>query len=93
MDLKIEKVEELAKLSIAETEKEEFGNELNQVLGFFNQIKAANTNSNLEPLFNPNQEEFEGREDEVIAFEEAPDALLSNAPDKLGRLFKTPPIV
>ena len=89
----IEKVAKLAKLSLNESEKDGWCNDLNNVLGFFNQLKAANINSNLEPLVNPTDVEFSAREDRVEAFSESPEKLLSNAPETQGRLYKTPPIV
>lgn len=92
MARQVERVAKLAKIQLSAAEKDSFAIDFQQILNFFNQIKAADTH-NLEPLINPNAEEFFAREDEACPFSGAPDVFLSNAPLTQGRLFKTPPVV
>ena len=88
----VEKIARLARIHLTPDEKARFAEEFNNILNYFNQLKAANTD-NMEPLLNPHATDFFSRQDEVQPFAGAPDVLLANAPSVQGRLYKTPPVV
>ena len=58
---------------------------------YFEQIAQVNTDG-IEPLITPTDIETFWREDEVIQ-ELTPEEILENAPDKIGNLFRVPPVI
>jgi aspartyl-tRNA(Asn)/glutamyl-tRNA(Gln) amidotransferase subunit C len=87
----IEHIAKLARLKVTADEAVEYGDQLTKVLAHFQQISKINT-ENIEPLVTPSEIEFYLRED-VSSAELKTEAMLENAPDKAGNLFKVPPVV
>ena len=87
----IEHIAKLARLHISDTEAQEFSQQLSKALGYFEQISKVNT-SGIEPLVTPSEMEVYWRED-VVKKELSAEELVANAPEKVGNLFKVPPVV
>jgi len=87
----IENIAKLARLKVSPEEAVEYGDQLTKVLAHFQQIAKINT-ENVEPLVTPSEIEFFLRED-VAGQDLKTEAMLENAPDKAGNLFKVPPVV
>jgi len=87
----IEHIAKLARLKVTAEEAVEYGDQLTKVLAHFQQISKINT-ENVEPLVTPAEIEFYLRDD-VSVSELKTEAMLENAPDKAGNLFKVPPVV
>lgn len=88
-------IAKLARLKIDPKEAAYYGEQLSKVLNHFDQISKIDT-TNVEPLISPleidffNDEMFsEDRVENLFTTEE----MLANAPDKMGNLFKVPPVV
>ncbi len=87
----IAKIALLARLEISPEKVKEHAEQLPRVLKHFEQIAQVKTEG-VEPLITPTEIEVYWREDEVIR-ELTPDEILSNAPDKVGNLFRVPPVI
>jgi aspartyl-tRNA(Asn)/glutamyl-tRNA(Gln) amidotransferase subunit C len=87
----IQKIALLARLEISSEKAKEHAVQLQRVLKHFEQIAQVNTEG-VEPLITPTEIEVYWREDEVIQ-ELTPDEILANAPDKIGHLFRVPPVI
>ena len=87
----IEHIAKLARLQVSESEAQEFSTQLSKALGYFEQISKVSTQG-VEPLVTPTEIESFWREDGVKKTLSA-DELVANAPDKVGNLFKVPPVV
>jgi aspartyl-tRNA(Asn)/glutamyl-tRNA(Gln) amidotransferase subunit C len=86
----VEKVSRLARLKLTEEELAAVAKQLSVVLENFEQIAQVNTDGIL-PLLTPTDMPFAPREDVVEASES--DKMLSNAPEKSGRVLKIAPVV
>ena len=92
MDRKtVEKIADLARLELTETEISDYSEQLTHVMEYFDQIQAADT-TGVKPLYNPAPSEEGGRSDLHVSSLGA-DELLSNAPDRSGNLFRVPNVV
>lgn len=87
----IENVAKLARLQISESEAEEFAKQLSEALDHFEKISLLDT-SGIEPMITPTEIESYLRED-VVEQRYSADEMMANAPDKMGHLFKVPPVV
>lgn len=87
----IEHIAKLAKLQVSDQEANEFSEQLSKALGFFNQISAVET-AGVEPMVSPTQIETFWRED-VASREATSEEMIANAPDKVGNLYKVPPVI
>lgn len=87
----IENIARLARLEVAPSQIEEYSTQLSVVMNHFEQITEINTNG-IEPLVTPAEIELFWRDDEVIA-ELSAEEILANAPDKMGNLFRVPPVI
>lgn len=87
----IERIAKLAKLHVSDQEAQEFSEQLSKALGYFDQISKVDTKG-VEPLISPTQIEGFWRED-VAAKEFSTEEMIANAPEKVGSLFKVPPVV
>jgi aspartyl-tRNA(Asn)/glutamyl-tRNA(Gln) amidotransferase subunit C len=85
------KAAHLAKISISEQEAEVFSSQMGRALEYFKEIQSIDT-SGVEPLFSPFEEQMNLREDLVAPSIEA-EEILSQAPDRVGQLFRVPPAV
>lgn len=89
MDIK--KVAELARLQISEQEETLYDQQLSSIVNYFVELEAIETKG-IEPMVTPVDLEPYWREDKkesTLTTDEA----LKNAPEKMGNLFKVPPVV
>ena len=84
-------IAKLARLQISENEAKVYSEQLTKALGFFEQISRVSTDG-VEPLVTPTDIHSFWREDSSKN-EYTPEEIVANAPDKLGNLFKVPPVV
>jgi aspartyl-tRNA(Asn)/glutamyl-tRNA(Gln) amidotransferase subunit C len=87
----VEKIAQLAKLKFSEEEKVKLQKDMNQVLGYIEQLNELDL-TDVEPLENINETENVMREDEVkpwLTTEEA----LKNSPAKTQKFFKVPKVI
>lgn len=81
------KLAQLAKLHIADDEVTKFQNEIETILGYVEQLQAADV-SNLVPTSQVTGLENVMRKDEVVDYGVSPDELLKNAPATSDGLIK-----
>jgi aspartyl-tRNA(Asn)/glutamyl-tRNA(Gln) amidotransferase subunit C len=86
----IDQLAKLARLNLAEGEKDELVNDLGRILQFVDQLKEEDT-KNVEPLIFLNPEGT-CREDKSISTISREEALL-NAPEKNSEFFKVPKVI
>ena len=86
----VEKVAHLARLKLTDAEVLAVAEQLSAVLENFEQIAKVDT-KNVIPLVTPTDMTQHLRADISEAVDS--EKMLSNAPDKSGRLFKVPPVV
>lgn len=86
----VEKVSRLARLKLTEAELKAFSEQLSAVLRNFEQIAKVDT-KDVVPLVTPTDISVHLRPD--VAEPTDGEKMLSNAPEKSGRLFKVPPVV
>lgn len=87
----VEKIAQLAKLKFSDEEKVKLQKDMNQVLGYIEQLNELDL-TDVEPLENINETENVMREDEAkpwLTTEEA----LKNAPAKTQKFFKVPKVI
>lgn len=87
----VEKVSHLARLALTESEIVAYAQQLSAVLESFEKLSQVGT-ENVAPLITPSEIALMMREDQVLN-EVDSEALLENAQEKSGRLFKVPPVV
>ena len=87
----VNKVASLAQLRLSEEEALEISQQLSKALENFNAISSISTQG-VEPLVTPSPVQQYLRPDRVEKEVET-EALLANAPSRLGNLFKVPPVV
>lgn len=87
----LEHIAKLARLHVTEAEAAEFSQQLNKAMGYFEQISTVNTEG-VEALVTPIEVDPTWRDDQVKR-EFTPEEMTANAPDKIGNLFKVPPVV
>lgn len=87
----VEKVAKLARLSLTREECMELAQQLSSVLSHFESVSKVKTDG-VEPLVTPTDMEQFWREDESKTWADSETAL-ANAPERVGQLFKVPPVV
>lgn len=87
----LEHIATLARLQLTDKEATELSEQLSKVLGHFEQISQIKTEG-VEPMVTPSEIQAFWREDELKK-EFTADEMTQNAPDRLGHLFKVPPVV
>jgi aspartyl-tRNA(Asn)/glutamyl-tRNA(Gln) amidotransferase subunit C len=87
----IEHIAKLSRLEVSEKQAQEYSEQLSKILGYFEQISKVDT-KNVEPLVTPADIEAFWREDAVVKTNSA-EEMVQNAPEKIGNLFKVPPVV
>lgn len=85
------KVAQLARLNLSNAEADDYEQQFNKILTYFETIAQANTD-NVEPLVTPVAIETYLRED-IVVKENTVEEILQNAPATQGNLFKVPPVV
>lgn len=87
----IEHIAKLARLQVSEADAAKYSDDLSKALKNFEQISKIETNG-VEPLLTPSEIQAFWRED-AAKKEFTAEEMTANAPDKLGNLFKVPPVV
>jgi aspartyl-tRNA(Asn)/glutamyl-tRNA(Gln) amidotransferase subunit C len=87
----VEHIAHLSRLEVSEKQAQEFSEQLSKILGYFEQISKVDT-KNVEPLVTPSEIESFWREDAVVRVNSA-EEMVQNAPERVGNLFKVPPVV
>lgn len=87
----VEKVATLARLTVAEQDKERLAGELTNIIGFVEQLGEVDT-SGVEPISNVIEDTALLREDQVTGGDE-PERVLVNAPDRVQDFFAVPKVV
>ena len=86
----VEKVAQLSRLKLSGDELLMVQSQLSAVLENFEQISQVDT-TGIVPLLSPSDITQTLRHDGVEKFDS--EKILANAPEKVGRLFKVPPVV
>ena len=89
--INVQKVAKLARLELNQEEESKFEPQLNAIFKYFEELSKVNTEG-VEPLVTPSEIELVFREDEKV-LTQSPEEALQNAPEKMGHLFKVPPVV
>jgi aspartyl-tRNA(Asn)/glutamyl-tRNA(Gln) amidotransferase subunit C len=87
----VARVAVLARLRLTPEEETEFTEQLDQILGYMDQLNRLDT-ANVDPFRHPTGTANALRDDRVTNRPD-PDTLLSNAPDRDGTFFKVPKIL
>lgn len=87
----IEHVAKLAKLQMSAEEAQKYSEQLSKALAYFEQISKVDTKG-IEPLVTPSQLEAFWRPDEAHK-ELSAEEIVANSPERMGNLFKVPPVV
>jgi aspartyl-tRNA(Asn)/glutamyl-tRNA(Gln) amidotransferase subunit C len=86
--VEVEHVARLARLELSENEKEEFTDQLNEILNFVEQLNKVNT-SGIEPTAHAIPLSNVYRSDSIKPSLDS-ELALSNAPDRIDNFFKVP---
>ena len=87
----VKKVAKLAKIKTSETEETKLIVELNNILGWVDELKKVNTDKT-EPMLSVFNESMVMREDKAIS-EISNDSVLKNAPETKSGFFVVPKVV
>ncbi len=87
----IENIAKLARLEINSEKVEAYSKQLSVAMEYFEQITKVKTDG-VEPMVTPTEIEDFWREDVVIQNLTA-EEIVQNAPDKVGNLFRVPPVI
>jgi len=87
----VSRVADLARLSLSTEEVQRLATQLSVVLQHFDQVAKVATDG-IEPLVTPTDVLEFRRDDKVHPWANA-EAATQNAPEKVGNLFKVPPVV
>jgi len=86
------RISKLAKLHLTSEELEVYARQLSAILDYFQQTSEVDTQG-VKPLGTPIDVHFHEREDQVEKFPGGIEGILGNAPDRVGNLFRVPPVV
>jgi aspartyl-tRNA(Asn)/glutamyl-tRNA(Gln) amidotransferase subunit C len=89
MDVK--KVAQLSQLAITDQEAKLFEEQMTAILQYFNELEAVDTEGVM-PLVTPTDMVPVWREDQAKLWPDR-DLALDQAPERMGHLFKVPPVV
>ena len=87
----VRKVSKLAKIKINEKEETKLIEELNNILGWVDELKKVNTEE-IEPMLSVFNESMVMRKDEVLS-ETSDELVLKNAPESKSGFFVVPKVV
>ena len=87
----VRKVASLARLRISESDLEKYGNQLNKIIGFVEQLNEVKTDG-VEPLPSPVDIALTLRQD-AVTDGNCQDAVLSNAPEAVEGFYVVPKVV
>ena len=88
-------IAKLARLKIMPSEASHYGDQLAKVLNHFDQISKIDT-THIEPMISPLEAVYfsdSNMREDVAQSNFTAEQILENAPDKMGNLFKVPPVV
>ena len=88
---KVRKVSKLAKIKINEKEESKLIEELNNILGWVDELKKVDTEQ-IEPMLSVFNESMVMRKDEVFS-ETSDELVLKNAPESKSGFFVVPKVV
>lgn len=91
----VKKIAHLARLSITADEEKRFGEQMSSIFKHFEEIASIDT-SNVAPLVTPTDMKLVFRADKLPERQDVAHSVedaMKNAPEKLGNLFKVPPVV
>lgn len=91
MSIDVKEVATLARLKLTEEWEPKVEEQLKQVMSYFQQLQAVDTKL-VEPMVTPVEIDMMMREDKVIVTPDL-EEVLEQAPEKMGRLYKVPPVV
>lgn len=81
----------LSRLSVSSEEQSLFARQFGDILGYMDVLAQVDTSA-VEPMYNPVQHAFSGREDTAARRRER-EEILANAPEADGEYFMVPKIV
>ncbi len=87
----VDRIAELARLDLTDSEKDVFEGQLNQILGYVAQVESVPTEG-VPPTSSVADNQSEWRRDEVLPGL-SPDEALANAPESQDGLFRVPTIL
>ena len=87
----VERVARLARLALGDAEIERMREQLNAILGYIDKLRELDI-TNVEPTSHAVPLVNVTREDDVVP-SLPPEAMLANAPDRVGELFRVPRII
>ena len=87
----VEKAARLARLTVADEDKDRLAGELSAIMGFVEQLNEYNTDD-VEPLTSVVGATARMRKDEVTAGD-YPERVLANAPDRVTDFYAVPKVV
>lgn len=87
----IDHIAKLSRLEVGEKQAQEYSEQLSKILGYFEQISKVDTH-NVEPLVTPSDIESYWRDDVAVKVGTG-EEMVANAPERVGNLFKVPPVV
>ena len=87
----VRKVSKLAKIRISEREEKKLIEELNNILGWVDELKKVDTDK-IEPMLSVFNESMVMRKDEVFS-ETSDELVLKNAPESKSGFFVVPKVV
>ena len=87
----VERVARLARLALGEAELDRMREQLNAILGYIDKLRELDI-TNVEPTSHAVPLVNVTREDDVVP-SLPPEAMLANAPDRVGELFRVPRII
>jgi aspartyl-tRNA(Asn)/glutamyl-tRNA(Gln) amidotransferase subunit C len=84
----VKHIAKLARLTLSDSEIEQYSKDLNQILAYVEQLQELDT-ANVEPMLGAVQNQKALREDEVVN-SGLQEKMLANAPDSEGTAIKVP---
>ena len=87
----VARIATLARIKVPEADREALGRELDQILGFVEQLAEVDT-SGVEPMASVEHQRLPMRED-VVTDGDRPDDILRNAPSPARGFFTVPKVV
>lgn len=87
----VTKIASLARIRVTEAHVERYGKQLNDIIGFVEQLSEVDTDS-IEPLPSPVDIDLKLRKDEITAGD-CQKKVLANAPETLEGFFVVPKVV
>ncbi len=87
----VQHIADLSRLEIADDLADRFSTEMTAILNYFGELQKIDT-KNVQPLLNPTEIALHVREDQPRGSLEAEETV-ANAPQKVGNLFRVPPVV